>query len=138
MGSLYFSTKLPQYLLKDDKKAENMTKYDLILENNGSKEHFVYSGLTDNAPAKLFYEFEVELDIPEGEYTYCVLINNRSDVSYEFKTPVQETIIHTEEGDAVLRDLQPDTGLLRVGSKVTFDNMYDDTDTDNLIFYYDN
>lgn len=117
---------------------KTMSKYSLLLQNNASKEFFSYDGLTDNADTKLFYEFEVELDIPEGEYTYCVFVNDRADVEYEFKTPLQETILHTEDGDVVLRDLQPETGLLRVGSKVVQDNIYDGTDTNGLIFYYDN
>lgn len=115
-----------------------MAKYDLLLQNNASKEFFSYQSLEDKADTKLYYKFDVVLDIPEGEYTFCVFINDRDDVEYEFKTPLKETIIHTQDGDVVLSDLQPDTGLLRVGSKVPQDNIYDKTDTSGLIFYYDN
>ena len=115
---------------------KTMSKYSLLLQNNTSKEFFSYDGLTDNADTKLFYEFEVELDIPEGEYTYCVFVNDRTDVEYEFKTPLQETILHTEDGDVVLRDLQPETGLLRVGSTIEKTNIYENNEN-NTIFYYD-
>ena len=115
------------------------TKYDLLLQNNASKEHFIYSGLTDNSTNHLYFQFDVELNVPDGEYTYVLLKNNRDDVVYELKTPVLSTILHTEEGDVVLRDLQPGTGLLQVGEgKPVYDNVYDETEDTNTIFYYDN
>lgn len=118
---------------------EKTNKYDLILQNNGSKEHFIYSGLTDNSLNHLYFQFDVELDVPDGEYTYAVLINNRDDVEYELKTTILSTIIHTEEGDVVLRDLQPGTGLLQIGAgNPVYDNVYDESEDKKTIFYYDN
>ena len=122
-----------------DKNMLNTNKYDLLLQNNGSKEHFIFSGLTDISTTHLYHQFEVELDVPDGEYTYVVLINNRDDVEYELKTPILSTIVHTGEGDVVLRDLQPATGLLQVGEgKPVYDNVYDETEDTKTIFYYDN
>lgn len=116
-----------------------MAKYDLILQNNASKEHFIYSGLTNSSTNHLYYRFDVELDVPDGEYTYAILIDNREDVEYELKTPVLSSILHTEDGDVVLRDLQPSTGLLQIGEgKTVYDNVYDETNDKNTIFYYDN
>lgn len=115
------------------------SKYDLLIQNNASKEHFVYSGLTDISTNHLYYQFDQELDVPDGEYTYVVLINNRDDVEYELKTPILSTILHTGEGDVLLRDLQPATGLLQIGAgKPVYDNIYDESEDNNLIFYYDN
>lgn len=117
----------------------NPNKYDLLMQNNASKEHFVFSGLTDLSDNHLYHQFDLELDVPDGEYTYVVLINNRDDVEYDFKTPLLSTIIHTGEGDIVLRDLQPGTGLLRVGDeKPAYDNQYDESGDNKTIFYYDN
>lgn len=115
----------------------NENKYDLLLQNNASKEFFVYSGLTDTGGNHLYYRFDKQLDVPDGEYTYAVLTNNRDDVEYDLNIPLLMTVIHTGEGDVLLRDLQPDTGLLRIGDgKAVLDY---DTDRDNdTIFYYDN
>lgn len=116
---------------------ENNSKYDLILSNNASREFFLFSGLLDSSENHLYHRFtDLELDIPEGEYTYFLLRNDRDDVEYEFKTPLGDTIIHTGDGDVVLKYLQAPTGLLRVGD-VKDVNSYDNNDK-QTIFYYDN
>lgn len=113
-------------------------KYDLILQNNASKEFFIYSGLTDNSYNRLFYQFDVELDVPDGEYTYVVQFNTRDDVEYDLNIPLLDSILHTGEGDVLLRDLQPSTGLLQIGEgKPVYDNVYDETQDNNTIFYYE-
>lgn len=114
-------------------------KYDLLLQNNASKEFTIYSGLTNISDNHLYYHFDVELDVPDGEYTYVVQVDNRDDVEYELKTPILSTMIHTGDGDVLLRDLQPATGLLRIGAGTpVYDNVYDQTEDNQLIFYYDN
>ena len=56
-------------------------KYDLLLENNASKEFFIFSGLTDIRENHLYYKFNIDLSsLKSAEYTYVVLINNRDDV----------------------------------------------------------
>lgn len=125
--------------MKIEKNMKKEPKYDLLLENNASKEFFIYSGLTDTSDNHLFYRFDTELDVPDGEYTYVVLINNRDDVVYDMNLPILETILHTGEGDVLLRDLQPSTGLLQIGEGIpVYENVYDETQDNNLIFYYDN
>lgn len=116
---------------------ENEKFYDLLLQNNASKEFFRFSGLTDSSTNYLFYEFELEWDVPDGEYTYAVYLNTRDDVEIEYKHPLLSSILHTEDGDVVLRDLQPVTGLLRVGKPATI-NEYDGGNETNTVFYYDN
>lgn len=124
--------------------AENTKKYDLIIQNNASRATYVFSGLTDLSDNDLFYQFELEMEADEGEYTYALLRNDRNDVTYDFRIPILDTIIHTEEGDVVLRDLQPPTGLLRMGDTIEEANIYDNTaysghitDENNTIFYYE-
>lgn len=125
--------------MKIEKNMIKQPKYDLLLENNATKQFFIYSGLTDTSDNHLFYRFDTELDVPDGEYTYVVLINNRDDVVYDMNLPILETILHTGEGDVLLRDLQPSTGLLQIGDGVpVYENIYDETQDNNLIFYYDN
>ena len=117
---------------------ENTKRFDLILQNNASKEFFLYSGLTDTSDNHLYHKFEeLEMDIPDGEYTYFLLRNDRDDVVYDFKTPLGDTIIHTEDGDEVLKYFQAPTGLLRVGDEVKDTNTYDNNDK-QTIYYYDN
>lgn len=139
---------MPQYLLKVEEKrqkmAENTKKYDLIIQNNASRATYVFSGLTDLSNNDLFYQFEFEIGVAEGEYTYALLRNDRDDVTYDFRIPILDTIVHTEEGDVVLSDLQPPTGLLRVGDTIEVANIYDNTaysgqttDENNTIFYYE-
>lgn len=121
--------------------AENINKMDLILQNNASKEFFIYSGLTNISTNPLYTEFDIELDVPEGEYTYATTINNRTDVSYELKTPLLKTILHTEDGDALLADLHPQTGLLQIGEYGKPINIYEeetpDNNNENNIWFYD-
>ena len=117
---------------------EKTNKYDLLLQNNASKQHFVFSGLTDLSLNHLYHQFEVDIEVPDGEYTYASFINNRDDVEYELKTPLLDTILHTEEGDVVLRDIQPGTGLLQMGATTDQVNVYDESEDKNTIFYYDN
>ena len=93
-------------------------KYDLLLQNNASKEFFIYSGLRDTGDNHLYY---------------------RDDVEYDMNTPILDTILHTGEGDVVLRDLQPSTGLLQIGDGApVYENIYDKSQDNDLIFYYDN
>lgn len=121
------------------KNMADTNKYTVLLQNNASKEFYNYSGLTNESPSHLFYKFNVELDIPDGEYTIAVFINNRDDVNYEFKTPLLETILKVEGYDDIpLRDIQPSLGLLRIGEKAPAENIYEGGNDDNKIFYYDN
>lgn len=123
-----------------------MQKYDVIIQNNGSKETFLLSGLTDTSENHLYHRFEAEISAPEGEYTYAVLQNSRDDVNYAFKVPLLDTIVYADGQQVVLRYLQPATGLLRVGKKVEPANIYDNAapesgqtqnNDDNTIFYYE-
>lgn len=123
--------------------AENTNKYDLLLQNNASREFFLFSGLTNLSVNHLWLEFDQKIDLPDGEYTYVTLVNNRDDVVYEFKTPILKTILHTEDGDAILGDLQPNIGLLQVGNVKPGNYIYNNEKTpeenndNNTIFYYD-
>ena len=114
-------------------------KYSLLLQNNASKEFYNYSGLTNESTSLLYQKFTVDLDIPEGEYTYATFVNNRDDVDFEYKTPLLDTILKiVGYDDIILRDLQPATGLMRVGETIPHDNVYEGGNGDNKIFYYDN
>ena len=116
---------------------ENKTKYDLLLLGNASREFFLFSGLLDSSETHLYHRFtDLDLDVPDGEYTYCLLRNERDDVTYDFKVPILDTVVKTGDGDILLKYLQPSTGLLRIG-EVKTNNIYNNDAKKNL-FYYDN
>ena len=124
--------------------AENKNRYDLILQNSASRSSFVFTGLEDLSENALYFHFDLDLGLEEGEYTYCVLLDMRDDTEFDLRIPLMDTIVHTEDGDVVLRDLQPVTGLLRVGKHIEEANIYDNTaytgettDDNNTIFYYE-
>lgn len=117
---------------------ENKTKYDLLLLGNASREFFLFSGLTDSSETHLYHTFEgLDLDVPDGEYTFYLLRNERTDVEYDFKTPLGDTIVRADGQEVILKSLQPSTGLLRVGNEIKVVNTYDNNKK-NMIFYYDN
>lgn len=121
-----------------------MAKYSLILQNLASRQFYVYDGLENISNNHLWLEFDKKLEeLPDGSYEYVTLVNNRDDVVYEFKTPILKTILHTEDGDAILGDLQPNIGLLQVGNIKPGNYIYNNEKTpeenndNNTIFYYD-
>lgn len=114
--------------------SENTQKYDLILQNNASKEFFLYPGLADTSTSHLYHKLDVELDIPAGEYTYAVLPYEPG-VEYDFKTPVLDTMVILGDEEAKLGLLQPCTGLLRVGESIKQENIYDDNKKQTIYYY---
>ena len=70
--------------------------YNILFQNNGSREFFFVSGLTNVSTNELYLRFE-EIDLPEGmedgEYTYAVFTSKGEDqFEIEPKTPILDTI----------------------------------------------
>lgn len=111
--------------------------YDILIQNNTSREVFIIKGLENASNDELYLQFD-GVDMPEGvkdgEYTYAVIRNDRDDVVYEPNTVLLETLIKTDEGNIRLRYLSPIVGLLRVG-KIEEKNVYD-TNNKNKTYYY--
>ena len=117
--------------------------FDIIFVNNASKKVKILQKQENVSEDKDYLLFEnVELDLPDGEYTYAVICNERIDVRYDVKNDLLETIVMTDEGNAPLKVLRPFTGLLMVkneNKKTLFYNpkREDGVYTQNLtIFYY--
>lgn len=111
--------------------------YDIFLQNNASKQEWVVTGLENTSDNNLylrFEEFSMPSDAPEGEYTYALIYNGREDVSYDLKDVLLESVIHTGEGDVVLKNLRPLVGLLKYGTVESANTTYR-TDV-NKDFYY--
>ena len=110
-------------------------KFVLILQNNASKQFYWYKDLENVSLSHLYIQFDnIELDVPSGEYTYVVFENSREDIDFDFKNPILDSIILTNDGDIKLEDIHPRIGLLRVGL-VQNASIYDKET--NLIFYED-
>ena len=117
--------------------------FDIIFVNNASKKVKILQKQENVSEDKDYLCFEnVELDLPDGEYTYAVICNERIDVRYDVKNDLLETIVLTDEGNVHLKVLRPFTGLLMVkneGKKTLFYNpkREDGVYAQNLtIFYY--
>lgn len=118
-------------------------KFDIIFVNNASKKVKILQKQENVSEDKDYLTFEnVELDLPDGEYTYAAIYNDRDDVRYNVKNDLLETIVMTDEGNVPLKVLRPLMGLLMVKNeekKTLFYNPIKDNGvyTQNLnIFYY--
>lgn len=96
--------------------------FDLLTQNNASKEIFLISGLTDYSDTSLAYIFE-NFNMPEkaqeGEYTCALFRNGRRDVEYEFSDVLLDTVAHTAEGDVKIKYLRPEIFLMKYGENGT-------------------
>ena len=117
--------------------------FDIIFVNNASKKVKILQKQENVSEDKDYLSFEnVELDLPDGEYTYAAIYNSRDDVRYNVKNDLLETIVMTDEGNVPLKVLRPLMGLLMVKNeekKTLFYNPTRDNGvyTQNLtIFYY--
>lgn len=117
--------------------------FDIIFVNNASKKVKILQKQENVSEDKDYLCFEnVELDLPDGEYTYAAIYNARDDVRYDVKNDLLETIVMTNEGNVPLKVLRPLMGLLMVkneGKKTLFYNpkKEDGVYAQNLtIFYY--
>ena len=117
--------------------------FDIIFVNNASKKVKILQKQENVSEDKDYLCFEnVELDLPDGEYTYAAIYNARNDVRYDVKNDLLETVVMTDEGNVPLKVLRPLMGLLMVkneNKKTLFYNpkKEDGVYTQNLtIFYY--
>ena len=118
-----------------NKKENDM--WDIILQNNSTNQTYLYSGLTNVSLNHLYLEFsDIDLDLPSGEYTIVAIENSRTDVVYEFRTPVLDSIMHTEDGDIKLEDLHPRINLMRIGDIIK-EAEYDSKDNNKTFIYYE-
>ena len=118
-------------------------KFDIIFMNNASKKVKILQKQENVSEDKDCLRFEnVKLNLPDGEYTYAAICNERIDVRYDVKNDLLETVVMTDEGNVPLKVLRPFTGLLTVKNddrKMLFYNptREDGVYTQNLtIFYY--
>ena len=92
-------------------------KYTLILQNNGSKQEYLITGLIDVSPSTLAYVFE-DFEFPgqPGEYTGILFQDSRNDSVYTLKDDPLKTTVETAEGTVEVFRLRPEVFLLKYGS----------------------
>ena len=109
--------------------------YTLILQNNASNEFSIFSGLTNASDNNLYVRFDdIDLGLPDGEYTYLLFICDIDEVEYSFKNPILDSDVKVEDDVFQLRDLCPVVGLMRIG-EVEDANIYDNKDTTRTFYY---
>ena len=118
-------------------------KFDIIFMNNASKKVKILQKQENVSDGKDCLLFEnVKLNLPDGEYTYAVICNERIDVRYDVKNDLLETVVMTDEGNVPLKVLRPFTGLLMVKNENKKTLFYNPTREDGVyaqnltIFYY--
>lgn len=119
--------------------------YDILIQNNSSKEIFLLSGMTPYDETEYYINFQ-GIDMPEGvksgEYTYAVILNDREDVDYTFNSVLLQTKVYVEETDEsfTLEQLNPLTGLLKIDlgeEQPTPIYSSGDTTNNNTVYYYE-
>lgn len=102
--------------MKPISKTDNY--YDILLQNNATREVFILNKVISEEETRLFIRFEsvvLPQNAPNGEYTYAVIKNLREDVRYTPKADFLDTLAEVDDKSYTLRDLKAITGLLRVG-----------------------
>lgn len=113
--------------------------FDILLQNNASREIFILHQLDNVSDTNRYLEF-VDVTLPDGmndgEYSYAVIYNGRDDVVYEPNAALLRTLVKTSEGDYHLGDLKPITGILKVGKPQPLNTYNTDKEKDNKTIYY--
>lgn len=117
--------------------------FDIIFMNNASKKVKILQKQENVSEDKDYLLFEnVELDLPDGEYTYAAIYNALDNVRYDVKNDLLETVVMANGRNVPLKVLRPLTGLLMVKNENKKTLFYNPTKknrvyTQNLtIFYY--
>lgn len=92
--------------------------YDIILQNNASKEVFLFQRQTPIEETGYYILFSLEMPdgVKEGEYTYAIVRNYRTDIEYTFKPVLLESDVYSRRKDEhlTLQHLSPMTGIVAI------------------------
>lgn len=109
--------------------------YTMIMQNLASKREWIVNRLRDtgeNWMSYLFEDFQMPDDAPYGEYSCILFWNERRDCTYDIANDIDETVIHTKDGDVQVKQLKCERFLLVYGdvaSELVFNE-------ENKDFYY--
>lgn len=118
--------------------------YDIILQNNSSKEVFLFEKQTPIEKTGLYLLFNIEMPegVKDGEYTYAVIRNFRPDVEYTFKPVLLESDVYVRRADEhlPLGHLTPMTGLVKVETAENETQILfidGEGENNNKVYYYE-
>jgi hypothetical protein len=118
--------------------------YDIIIQNNASKEVFLFQRQTPVEETGYYILFNLEMpdEVKSGEYTYAVLRNYRSDVEYTFKPVLMESEVYIRRADErnILGHLRPMTGIVAIeteGEDPQLLFIEGDGENNNNVYYYE-
>ena len=118
-------------------------KFDIIFVNKASKKLKILQKPENVSEDNDCLRFEnVELDLPDGEYTYAAIYNALDNVRYDVKNDLLETVVMANGRNVPLKVLRPLTGLLMVKNENKKTLFYNPTREDGVyaqnltIFYY--
>lgn len=94
----------------------SMNTYTLLINDNFTNQihEFTVQNISNN---DLFYEFDVnELfkKLPAGEYNYYLFWNTYTDYKIEFSSDILDSKITANNQTFTLRDVKPETGILKI------------------------
>lgn len=124
---------------------KNNILFDLILQNCGSKQIYIYKKLVNISENPSYLTFNLDLDnIPSGDYNYSLFIDNRNDTEFIIKSDLTQSIVMTGEGNVKMSALNPMLGILRICDKIEEPIAYEEVlkeeeykVNNNLYFYLD-
>lgn len=118
--------------------------YDIILQNNSSKEVFLFEKQIPVEETGLYLLFNLEMPegVKEGEYTYAVVRNYRKDAEYTFKPVLLESEVYLRKADekVTLQHLAAMTGIVAIETEGKAPQMLfieGDGENNNNVYYYE-
>ena len=111
-------------------------RYDLLMQNTGSKREYLITGLRDTGGSASCYVFSgitFPADMEPGEYECVLFAVNRHDVEYRFSDDLLETEIVTKDGTVKVRQLRGELFLLKYGD---IESPYTASPKNNEYHYY--
>lgn len=92
-------------------------KYDILIQNNGTKQKFFFQSLTAYTVNNLYVEFvdfEMPDDVPFGEYLYYLIPYEDNLVpQYKEKDVLKDTIVILGDIEYKINDINHSSGLLK-------------------------
>lgn len=112
--------------------------FDLLLKHNSSNKWFAFSAIEPNIDNGLYYtfnDFQMPETAPYGEYVYFLVEHDENMIEYIFKDTPLNTIVRTDTGAMLLKDLKPLTGLLKFHNPEHVNPSETERDTSKEIIY---
>lgn len=114
-----------------------MIEYILIIQNNSTKQSYVFSGLTNANESGYYLKFDnfrslvEEHNLSDGEYQYALIKDEGYTI--EPKPIILDTIAIKDGVSRTLRQLNASTGILKIG-EVKSSNIYNENKKEYIAY----